>query len=399
MDYPDYEPAGQDFTDLEPPAPKPAALWWIDEEWLEADIPLRPWVVKGFVMRGSLTVVSGPGSAGKSSLMVAWCVALALGEEFGRFTPSEPSKVLFYNVEDDKSEQQRRCSATLRQFGATPRAVMANLRMVGPHNVGTLLNTSYDGRILVNTPAMDELEDYIDKWQPDVVILDPFVELHSSEENDNTEIRKVLARFRSWAQQKNLGLVILHHARKGGSSPGDPDSMRGASAIVGAARVALTVNTMTEDEAKELGVSSDNRRDYFRLDGAKMNYAKVHEADWFERTEYTLDNGEGVAAAIPWKPPHQSVGPTHVAQLISFVSRGTLLGPYSPKLSNDPRSIKQAMEHIGISLPSAQKELLRQLLDDSEISTKMFVCPTTRNKRSGLCTSQGPDAKWVESDA
>jgi hypothetical protein len=45
------------------------------------------------------------------------------------------------------------------------------------------------------------------------------------------------------------------------------------------------------------------------LDGAKSNYSPPDEAEWFQRQEITLDNGDEyepadkVAVAWPWKPP------------------------------------------------------------------------------------------------
>ena len=57
----------------------------------------------------------------------------------------------------------------------------------------------------------------------------------SSEENDNTALRAVIAKFRELAVKHNIAVVILHHTRKGGSaSPGDPDIARGASAPLSA---------------------------------------------------------------------------------------------------------------------------------------------------------------------
>lgn len=407
---PEPEPIGMDDVPFVPwevyldgvePSPKAKApdkerLWYIEKAWSESDIPKRPWVVPGFLMRGSLTVVSGPGSAGKSSLMVAWGVSLALGMPFGRFSPRQKFKILSYNVEDDRDEQMRRASATARQFDASPHDFMDNLRFVGPREMGTLLHIGPDGRLLVNTPVMDELAEYIDKWQPDVVFLDPFVELHSSEENDNTAIRQVLARFRAWAVQMNIALVVLHHARKGTAAPGDPDSLRGASAIVGAARIALTVNTMTEGEAQEMGVSKDFRRDYFRLDGAKQNYSRIGDADWFERLAYTLDNEEDVAACLPWNIPKQIIGLTQVADLIRQIERGSPDGPYSPKLSSEARSVRAAMEAIGVSLRSAQKDLLSKLEADPNVKLCFFKDHKARNKRQGFRTENGPSADWID---
>ncbi len=281
----------------------PDLLWSITEAWDEATIPTRPWVARGYLMRGAVTVVSGPGSAGKSSLMVAWATAAAIGSAFHHFKPDGPLRVATYNVEDDGEEQKRRFSAMLRQLKLGPADLAGRLAILGPTRVGTLLQTARDGTLLVNTPVMDKLEAFVTEFRPDVLILDPFVELHAAEENDNTAIRAVLAKFRAMAIEHAMSVVLLHHARKGTGAPGDPDSLRGASSIVGAARVALTLNVMTDDEAQTLGIPADRRRDYFRLDGAKSNYAKIEAAEWFERVEITLANSDGVAVAWPWKPP------------------------------------------------------------------------------------------------
>ncbi len=282
-------------------------LWLIVDPWDEADIPKRPWIARGYLMRGAVTVVSGPGSAGKSSLMVGWAAALALGCSYGRFHLPGTMRVATYNVEDDEHEQKRRFSATLAQMGCKPESLKGNLAIIGPRDVGTLFHQPRDGRAMLNTPVMERLMNFIEEFDPDVLILDPFVELHTAEENDNTAIRAVMAAFRAIAAARNISIVILHHARKsmgGPSKPGDPDSLRGASSIVGAARVALTLNVMTEDEAKAFGIPENQRRDYFRLDGAKSNYAPIGDAEWFQRNERHLANSDGVAVAWPWTPPN-----------------------------------------------------------------------------------------------
>lgn len=302
-------PEGRAAAASKPAMPPKALLWSIVDGWDEAAIPMRPWLAKGYLMRGAVSVVSGPGSAGKSSLMVAWAVALVIGCAFGRFKVPGQLRVATYNVEDDADEQKRRFSAMLGVMGLKPPALEGRLAILGPEQVGTLLVPGRDGGVLLNTPVMDRLLAFLDKFAPDVLILDPFVELHAAEENDNTAVRAVMAAFRHVAAERNISVVLLHHARKGVGTPGDPDSLRGASSIVGAARVALTLNVMTEDEAKGFNIRPDARRNYFRLDGAKSNYAPVSEAEWFERQERRLANGaggigDGVAVAWPWTPPN-----------------------------------------------------------------------------------------------
>lgn len=273
-------------------------------EWDENAIPPRPWIVPGYLMRGAVTVLSGPGSAGKSMLAVLWCCALASGEKIGHFAPRHPATVLTYNVEDDHDEQRRRFSATLRQLRQPISALADRVTRLWPAGIGTLFARDTMTGTLRPTDAMAAIEEHIAERRPDVLILDPLVELHDAEENDNTALRAVMAKLRGIAAEHNCAVLVLHHGRKGiAGSPGDPDSLRGASSIVGAARVVLTVLTMDETEAERLGIAKTERRSYFRLDGAKSNYAPIDEAEWFERVEHQLANGDRVAAAWPWQPP------------------------------------------------------------------------------------------------
>lgn len=342
---------GQKFDDdrldpvIEPDVPKGAkqfgkSLWAIREPWVSADIPRRPWIARGYAMRGAVTVVSGPGSAGKSMLMVAYAACASVGSAFKNFKPAAMLRVATYNVEDDGDEQRRRFSAMFQRLGLDLTAFGDRLAILGPRNVGTLLTVGHDGRALLNTDAMDELELFVDGFRPDVLMLDPFVELHDADENDNTVIRAVMARFRILASKYAMAVIVLHHARKGAGDPGDPESLRGASSIVGAARVVLTLAVMTKDEAKAFGIGDERRRLYFRLDGAKSNYAPIEEAEWFERQEIRLDNdggdeqGDGVAVAWPWKPP-STIGAATPEQLnrcldtIASPGAGWLFSPRS----------------------------------------------------------------------
>jgi hypothetical protein len=364
-------------------------LWSIRTGWDEAEIPTRPWIARGYLMRGAVTVLSGPGSAGKSSLVCAWAAALTLGRDYHAMRLTAPARVIVYNVEDDASEQQRRMSAALRQFDATPYSADGNLIIVGPNRVGTLLTMNRDGSLLVNTPVMDELDEMVAEFRPDVIFLDPFVELHDAEENDNTAVRAVMARLRSIATLNKCSVCVLHHSRKGVATPGDPDSLRGASAIVGAARVALTINIMTDEEAAAFGLPKDTRRNYFRLDGAKSNYAPIHDAEWFERVEHQLDNSDGVAAATPWTPPAPDLRPEIMDAIERAIERGTPTGPYSPRLSDMPSSIAAALKGHGIIGKAAQKGTIAALMRTGRVVEAHYRRPRKTEPGVGLKTRDG----------
>jgi hypothetical protein len=296
-------------------------VWVDDDDWREEALPRRPWVAPGYAMRGAVTIVTGAPSAMKSSLMVAWGCAIALGQPHGPFRPVEHGSALIYNVEDDRTEQRRRLSAVLRQFDAVPADIRGKVIRVGPAGIGTLFlrGTKPDVDEIAPTTAMERLRELIRDRRPSVLIVDPLAELHTAEENDNTALRGIVAAFRAIAIEFDLAVIIVHHTRKGTLAPGDPDSARGASSIIGAGRVVLTLTAMSDEDADLLGVAKDRkaRSAYVRLDDAKQNYSGIGDPVWFEKVLYTLDNGETVAAAVPWNPPDlwQSI-PSAVANSI-----------------------------------------------------------------------------------
>lgn len=377
------------------------ALWVDDDDWTEADIPCRPWVVPGYALRGSVTVLCGPPSAMKSSLVLAWGCSLAIHHAFGRFTPLPPGKMLIYNVEDDRLEQRRRLSATLRQFpGATPESIKGKVIRTGPEQIGTLLSRSEDGRI-VFTSAMEALEALIETRKPDVLVCDPLAELHTSEENDNTALRAVIAEFRKLAIKHNIAVVILHHTRKGSTtSPGDPDIARGASAIIGAARIVLTTTGMSEADAQGLGLPTEHveRSRYIRVDDAKANYTALRDAEWFEKTAYPLDNGELVAAAVPWTPPAAKIASqSDLAALATAIEKGSPSGePWSPKLSKDARSVRSLLEQFGF-IGDAQKQVMARLHAECSVQACQWRTAKKRHPVGGLHIDHKPAAvEWLD---
>jgi hypothetical protein len=372
-------------------------LTFDDDVWDEATLPPRPWVAPGHLMRGSVTVYTGGPGVSKSSLMVSCASALVLGVPFGKFRPVQPCKVLTYNVEDDQDEQRRRFSAAMRHFGRPISDLAGKLTRVGAERIGTLLgekNNSFGP-----LPAMDELKLRIEAFEPDVVILDPLVELHDRDENDNTEVRRVMAHFRSIAVKHNLALVLLHHTRKGtAAAAGDPESARGASAVIGAARIVLTVTTMSEPDAQAFGISVDNRHHYFRVDEGKANYSALGSADWFEKIVHVLDNGDAVMAPAPWMLPVDVVTPDKRIAIEADVAIGSAVGPWAAKLSKDARSIRTLFSQYGVSTAKGQQSLLDDLLlHGFEVATFRRA---NRATAQGIRTADGRPSNfaWVRSD-
>lgn len=381
-----YEGYGNVVSLTGAPVSTAPVLWQSAGGWAEADIPKRPWIVPGYIMRGSVTVLAGAGSAGKSSLVKGWMIAAAFGLTYGRFRIPVPLKVLSYNTEDDLDEERRRISATCRQFDRSPTEIPETMRIIGPDQIGTLITRDPVSGYCVPTRAMVEIEAILEEFRPDILILDPLVELHNAEENDNTGLRAVVAYFRALAQRFQMGVVILHHTRKGATTPGDPDAVRGASAVVGAARVVFTVCPMSEDEAGKCGVDIRQRRLYFRLDGAKQNYAPLDAAEWFQRVPHLLDNEEEVAAAEPWVPPSPWDGMTWaiIDEIMAAIARGPCPGEFYAGAKQSKRWAGTLIMDIAARSEAQASAILKSWIDGGLLIAGTYPSPSV-NHRMAAC--------------
>ena len=346
-------------------------------------------------MRKAVSSLVGRGGTSKSQLAVAQSLALALGQAIGRFRPRKAYRVLLLNSEDDDQEQQRRISSQLRILGRKSEDLADRLGRVSVKSSAPLIGMSEEGHIAELAP-MAELRRLIKHFEPDVVVVDPLVDLHSASENDNVEMRQVMSLLRALAIDFNVAVLVVHHSGKGQAAPGDADAARGASSIVNLARICLTVSAMNEDEAKSLSIPPDRRNRFFRLDGAKANYTALAETEWFERVVHRLANGDDVAAVSPWAPPVDVITSEKRVAIEAGIAEGSPDGPWSPKLSNDPRSFRQLCLTNGVRTAEGQRQLLRQLEAAGYIVTT-FRKASNRSLAQGLKTPNGqPRADWHE---
>jgi hypothetical protein len=326
----------------------------------ETSIPPRVYIVPGYIQRGVVTELVGPGGHGKSQLFLAWAVALALGVPFGGFEPPGPMRVCTFDAEDDIDEQQRRVAAMLRMFGRSKADLGGRLKLLNPVRRGLLTRPDLETGGMHHTPLFVEILELIDAFKPDLLMLNPLGELHDAEENDNGALRRVVAELRVTAQMKNIGLLLAHHTRKGAPEPGNPDAGRGASSISGVVRKSFTLYAMTKDEAKAWKVTRPDL--YFRLDGAKANYDAKNGTEWFERIPLILDNGDAVAGVRPWTPPAEAVTDDMISTLMAVVKAGDDGQPWSKRLGEYDRSISRPMAEIGLVTKEGQKKALDALL-------------------------------------
>lgn len=327
---PDY---AIDFGVTEPKLPDLSVVDAFDFE--ESEIPTRPWLIPGVMLSGYTHMLAAPGGTGKSLFTLQMAIALALGQQWGQFTPRRRAKTMVINVEDDLHEQRRRLAAARKVMAADKRDLLGMVHLVA--DTDNIIVAGFDDakRVMVAKPIVPVLVEYIREHQIDVLIVDPFTETFEGDENDNSEVKWAMRIWRDEiAKATGCAVYLVHHTTKNtGAGAGDANIVRGAGAIVNSTRISATLMPMTKDDAALIGIDPAETHLYVRYDDAKANQSlKSGKARWFQKQSVTLDNGDPdhpadeVGALIPWSPPGMLDGiSTHrIKGVLDYIEAGLL---------------------------------------------------------------------------
>lgn len=281
-----------------PPPPPPLAPQLLGSLDIRA-IPPRPWIYGRRLLEGRVSVLVAPPGVGKSTLTIQDAIAIAMGTSWSGDDVHKPGPVWLYNNEDDMDEMHRRIAAAAINMDVPLQDLGQRLYLNSGTDRPLVVARQTPQGIVVATPDVEACIQHIKANGIRALIVDPFVETHTVEENDNQQIKEVAVLFRTIAQQAGCAVLLVHHTSKppGGAADGhigNANSARGAGSLIGVARVAETLFGMTEKDAARLAVGEDERHLYVRLDGAKANLSLVTgEARWFKRVSVQLPNGAG----------------------------------------------------------------------------------------------------------
>jgi RecA-family ATPase len=169
------------------------------DDLLATDLPEPQWAIKELLPEG-LTILGGKKNAGKS--MVAFNLALAVGTggvALGTY-PVEQGDVLFYALEDTRHRLQKRARQMLTGWHGRTRITM---RYKAPRTDQGLLK---------------DIEDWMDN-HPDarLVVIDMLARIRPTARRNHNAYQDdydTIAGLQTFAHQKGISILIVHHTRK-----------------------------------------------------------------------------------------------------------------------------------------------------------------------------------------
>lgn len=179
----------------------------------------RRWLVEGLWSERAVGIVGGEPKCCKSFLALDIAVAVATGTKcLRRFAVQQPGPVLLFAAEDALHVVRRRIESISKaadvDFGSLEIQVITapTLR----------LDSAADQKRLTDT---------VEAVRPRLLVLDPFVRLHRIDENQSAEVAPLLAYLRTLERTYEVSVLLVHHAKKGGSHLRGGQALRGSSEL------------------------------------------------------------------------------------------------------------------------------------------------------------------------
>lgn len=210
-----------------------------------AEVPPRVWHAPGLIPGRTVTLLTGDGGVGKSTLALQLCCATVLGRPWIGQNP-RAGNALYLSAEDDGAELHRRLADLATHFGS-PFAGMGGLKLWPVADGDAVLGaTSARSAIVEPTVLWRELTAMAEDWEPRLIVLDAAADVFAINENDRGQVRQAVAMLRRLAIQVDAAVVLLAHPSLTGLSSGSGFS--GSTAWNNSVRSRLYLSRPKDDD-------------------------------------------------------------------------------------------------------------------------------------------------------
>jgi len=179
--------------------------------------PEHRWLIERLWARSGVGIIGGTPKSFKTWLGLEMATAVATATPcLGQFAVRDPGPTVVYLAEDCTADQRDRLEA------------LANARQ------RTLADLDIHV-IVVPTLRLDVDDDIrrlavtIGDIRPRLLLLDPLVRLHACDENNATDIARILSRLRTIQRHYDTAIVLVHHTRKQRGTRQHGQALRGSS--------------------------------------------------------------------------------------------------------------------------------------------------------------------------
>ena len=247
-----------------------------------------PWIGNSQLFPlGALSLLVALGSAGKTTLAVAIGCHVAAGKVWGT-RPVQQRKVLYFSVEEDQLELNRKFGATVERWSrCEQQAAIDGLRLISLKGDDPRL-TKPDGRHIVPGDLSTRIIMAAEDFAAQLVVLDHLQGLTSGDLN-NSDTATMLSQVANEIVSKTgAAVVFAAHTTKSKISAQHVEHgfTTGSLAFENAARQVTGIIFMSDDDAARMGLEA-TKQQYRKLEMPKNSYGTAGETSYL-KTELSI---------------------------------------------------------------------------------------------------------------
>ena len=197
-----------------------------DDEWTDLKTStIDQYWGDAFIFEKSRVLLLGKPKIGKSNWLGAFAAGATTGTDFMEGPFSRPLKVMWFQAEIIAEFLKRRIEVYYRRFAADP-----EVQRIGYDNL------IISGRLRKNLMRDADIQAFSDEiafHKPDIVMIDPIINFFDGEENNNSDIRRLMDRIDMLMEMNNVSVILAHHTGKERADDKSFLSARGGSVFAG----------------------------------------------------------------------------------------------------------------------------------------------------------------------
>jgi RecA-family ATPase len=337
-------------------------------QWRDEPVPEREWIVRDWIPAKTVTLLSGDGAVGKSTLALQLGTARALGRDWIGTMPTA-GRTLYLSAEDDADELHRRLDAIRAHYGATFDE-MADLNLVDLVGENAVLGEILKTGIIQAAPIFDAVVSVIEKTQTDLVVIDALADAFAGDENNRSQARQFVGMLKRPARAYGCAFLCLAHPSLNGMNTGTGSS--GSTAWNNSVRSRLYF------EPAKANDGSEPDPDLRTLSVRKANYGPkgVPTALRWTAGAYVPEGGTSSLDRMALKLKAQA---TFLDLLRQFNAQGQNVSP-SKSSTYAPTTFAKHAKAVGISSRYLEAAM-QDLLDQKTIRIETFGPPSKMRQR------------------
>lgn len=315
------------FEDSPKPAADLPALEFLDATTLAGrDVPPRRWLVPHRIPRPNVTMLSGDGAAGKTTIALQLVAATVRGTDWLGSVVDQPGPAIFFTAEEDQDEVHRRLDAITAHQGIGFADLAGLYLLCRPNDDPALGIAEGKSGVIRATPLFDRLVKAATEIRPALIVIEAAADVFAGNENDRAQVRQFVGLLRRLAIDSDAAVVLIAHPSLTGLNSGTGTS--GSTGWNNSVRSRLYFKA---PKAPARGDDTETDSDARQLEVMKSNYGPAGEVVRL-RWQRGVFVPEGTLGTVERVSAEAEIDAAYLDCLDAIAARGDRVGPHTGRI-------------------------------------------------------------------